>query len=154
MSVRSTLTAAAALLAIAAPALARDQIQVVGSSTVFPFSTTVAERFGKSTDFKTPVVESTGSGGGLKLFCAGVGEKFPDITNASRRIKSSEVELCASNGVTEIVEATIGFDGIVMANSTEAAQLNVSLRDIFLALAKDVPNGDGATMPNPYKNVE
>lgn len=151
MSIRSTLTAAAALLAIAAPAIARDQIQIVGSSTVFPFSTTVAERFGKSTDFKTPVVESTGSGGGLKLFCAGVGEKFPDIANASRRIKSSEVELCASNGIAEIVEATIGFDGIVLANSTKATQLNASLRDIFLALAKDVPNGDGGTMPNPYK---
>jgi len=150
MSVRSKITAAAVLLTIAAPAVARDQINIVGSSTVFPFSTTVAERFGKSTDFKTPVVESTGSGGGLKLFCAGVGEKFPDITNASRRIKSSEVELCASNGVTEIVEATIGFDGIVLANSTEAVQMNLSLRDIFLALAKDVPAGDGTTKPNPY----
>lgn len=150
MSVRSKLTAATMLLAIATPALARDQINIVGSSTVFPFSTTVAERFGKSTDFKTPVVESTGSGGGLKLFCAGVGEKFPDITNASRRIKASEVELCASNGVTEIVEATIGFDGIVLANSTKAVQMNLSLRDIFLALAKDVPNGDGTTQPNPY----
>lgn len=151
MSVRLTLSAAAVLLTIAAPAVARDQINIVGSSTVFPFSTTVAERFGKSTDFKTPVVESTGSGGGLKLFCAGVGEKFPDITNASRRIKSSEVELCAANGVTEIVEAMIGFDGIVLANSTEAAQMSLSLRDIFLALAHDVPNGDGGTMPNPHK---
>lgn len=151
MSVRSTLTAAVALLAIAAPAIARDQIQIVGSSTVFPFSTTVAERFGKSTDFKTPVVESTGSGGGLKLFCAGAGLDTPDITNASRRIKSSEVELCATNGVTEIVEATIGFDGIVLTNSIDAKQLNVSLRDVFLALAKDVPNGNGGTMPNPYK---
>lgn len=150
MSVRSNLAVAAVLLTIATPAMARDQINIVGSSTVFPFSTTVAERFGKSTDFKTPVVESTGSGGGLKLFCAGVGEKFPDITNASRRIKSSEVELCASNGVTEIVEAMIGFDGIVMANSTASRQMNLSLRDIFLALAKDVPDGHGGTRPNPY----
>ena len=150
MSVRSKITTATMLLVLATPALARDQINIVGSSTVFPFSTTVAERFGKSTEFKTPVVESTGSGGGLKLFCAGVGEKFPDITNASRRIKASEVELCASNGVTEIVEATIGFDGIVLANSTEAEQMNLSLRDIFLALAKDVPTGDGTTQPNPY----
>ena len=150
MSVRSKLTAVTMLLVLTTPAMARDQINIVGSSTVFPFSTTVAERFGKSTDFKTPVVESTGSGGGLKLFCAGVGEKFPDITNASRRIKASEVELCASNGVTEIVEATIGFDGIVLANSTEAEQMNLSLRDIFLALAKDVPTGDGTTQPNPY----
>jgi len=150
MSVCSKITMAAVLLTIAAPAMARDQINIVGSSTVFPFSTTVAERFGKATEFKTPVVESTGSGGGLKLFCAGVGEGFPDITNASRRIKASEVELCASNGVNEIVEATIGFDGIVLANSTDAAQMNLSLRDIFLALAKDVPTADGKTEPNPY----
>jgi len=150
MSVRSTLSAGAVLVAIAAPAVARDQINIVGSSTVFPFSTTVAEHFGKSTDFKTPVVESTGSGGGLKLFCAGVGEGFPDITNASRRIKSSEVELCAKNGVAEIVEAMIGFDGIVLANSTAAPQMQLTLRDIFLALAKDVPAGDGTTQPNPY----
>ena len=101
MSIRLTTTAAAALLTVAAPALARDQINIVGSSTVFPFSTTVAERFGKSTNFKTPVVESTGSGGGLKLFYAGVGERYPDITNASRRIKSSEVKRCATNGVND-----------------------------------------------------
>ncbi|MBV1863517.1 MAG: substrate-binding domain-containing protein [Rhodobacteraceae bacterium] len=150
MSIRLTTTAAVALLTVAAPALARDQINIVGSSTVFPFSTTVAERFGKSTNFKTPVVESTGSGGGLKLFCAGVGEKFPDITNASRRIKSSEVERCATNGVKDIVEVMIGFDGIAFANSTQAAQMSLSLRDIFLALAKNVPNGDGTTQPNPY----
>ncbi|MCI2400327.1 substrate-binding domain-containing protein [Aliiroseovarius subalbicans] len=137
-------------LASAAPAFARDQISIVGSSTVFPFSTSVAERFGKSTDFKTPVVESTGSGGGLKLFCSGIGEGFPDIANASRRIKSSEVEKCAENGVTEIVEATIGFDGIVLANSRNAPMLEITTRDIFLALAKDVPNGDGTTQPNPY----
>ena len=150
MSIRLTTTAAVALLTVAAPALARDQINIVGSSTVFPFSTTVAERFGKSTNFKTPVVESTGSGGGLKLFCAGVGEKFPDISNASRRIKSSEVERCATNGVKDIVEVMIGFDGIAFANSTQAAQVSLSLRDIFLALAKNVPNGDGTTQPNPY----
>lgn len=151
MSVKLYSSAAAILLAVAAaPAFARDQINIVGSSTVFPFSTTVAERFGKSTPFKTPIVESTGSGGGLKLFCAGVGENTPDITNASRRIKSSEVELCASNGVTEIVEAMIGFDGIVLANSREAVQLDLSLRDIYLALAKNIPNDDGTTQENPY----
>jgi phosphate transport system substrate-binding protein len=131
--------------------MARDQINIVGSSTVFPFSAAVAEHFGKSTDFPTPVVESTGSGGGLKLFCAGDGLNTPDITNASRRIKASEVALCAKNGVTGIVEAKIGFDGIVLANSVEAEQLDLTRRDIFLALAKNVPNGDGATMPNPYK---
>jgi len=151
MSVRQTSSAALLVALVAAcPAIARDQINIVGSSTVFPFSTTVAERFGKSTEFKTPVVESTGSGGGLKLFCAGVGERYPDIANASRRIKASEVEKCAANGVNEIIEAKIGFDGIVLANSREAAQMEISTRDIFLALAKDVPNGEGATQPNPY----
>jgi len=150
MSLKLPATAAVVLALAATPAFARDQIKIVGSSTVFPFSTTVAERFGKSTDFKTPIVESTGSGGGLKLFCAGTGENTPDITNASRRIKSSEVENCAENGVTEVVEAMIGFDGIVIANSLKAAQIELSLRDVFLALAKDVPNEDGTLVANPY----
>ena len=152
MKLRMMTPATAVLLALAAPASARDQINIVGSSTIFPFSTAVAEHFGKSTDFKTPVVESTGSGGGLKLFCAGDGVKTPDITNASRRIKQSEVALCAENGVHEIVEAMIGFDGIVLANSMEATQVELTLRDIFLALAKDVPAEDGTTMPNPYES--
>jgi len=153
MSVRLMPMAATALLALAAaaPAIARDQINIVGSSTVFPFSTTVAERFGKSTDFKTPIVESTGSGGGLKLFCAGAGLETPDIANASRRIKASEVALCAQNGVDDIVEAKIGFDGIVLANSTASDQIELSLRDIFLALAKDVPMADGTTQPNAFE---
>lgn len=152
MSIRHSSSAAAVLFAVActSPASARDQINIVGSSTVFPFSTTVAERFGKSTDFKTPVVESTGSGGGLKLFCGGIGEGFPDITNASRRIKASEVEKCAANGVTEIIEAMIGFDGIVLANSRQTAAMEITTREIFLALAKDVPLADGTTQPNPY----
>lgn len=140
-----------AMTAYAGSATARDQISIVGSSTVFPFSTTVAERFGKSTDFKTPVVESTGSGGGLKLFCSGVGVEHPDITNASRRIKSSEVEKCASNGIKDIVEVKVGFDGIVLANSVKADQISLTLKDVFLALAKDVPDGEGKTKPNPYK---
>ena len=151
MSVRLMPMAATALLALAAPAIARDQINIVGSSTVFPFSTTVAERFGKSTDFKTPIVESTGSGGGLKLFCAGAGPETPDITNASRRIKASEIALCEKNGVDDIVEAKIGFDGIVLANSTASDQIELSLRDIFLALAKDVPMDDGTTQHNAYE---
>ncbi|MCP5382086.1 MAG: PstS family phosphate ABC transporter substrate-binding protein [Kordiimonadaceae bacterium] len=129
---------------------ARDQIRIVGSSTVFPFSTAVAEEFGRSTSFKTPVVESTGSGGGFKLFCTGVGEATPDITNASRAIKSSEIDLCAKNGVKDIVEITIGYDGIVLANSKEAKQMNFKLQDIWLALAKDVVV-DGKIVPNPYK---
>lgn len=136
---------------ISTNAEARDQIRIVGSSTVFPFSTAVAEQFGKTSDFKTPVVESTGSGGGLKLFCTGVGEGHPDITNASRRIKMSEVEKCASNGVTDITEVKVGYDGIAIANSKKAAQFDLTLQDLFLALAKDVPAGEGKTQPNPYK---
>jgi phosphate transport system substrate-binding protein len=151
MMFTKTLCATALVLTtVAAPAFARDQIKIVGSSTVFPFSTTVAERFGKATEFKTPVVESTGSGGGLKLFCSGVGTEHPDITNASRRIKESEVTKCAENGVTDIVEAKIGYDGIVLANSKKAPQLSISLGDLFMALAKDVPTGEGETQPNPY----
>jgi phosphate transport system substrate-binding protein len=145
--------AAAATVAMAATAQARDQIRIVGSSTVFPFSTTVAEQFGKTTNFKTPVVESTGSGGGLKLFCGGVGVQHPDITNASRRIKKSEVERCAKNGVSKITEVKIGFDGIVIANSKASKQMKITLKQLFLALAKDVPaNADGSKLqPNPYK---
>ena len=138
------------------PALAgsgRDYISVVGSSTVYPFATVVAEQFGKSTSFKTPKIESTGSGGGLKLFCAGVGVEHPDITNASRRIKPSEFERCRQNGVTEIIEVKMGYDGIVMANSKKAAAMKLSRKDIFLALAKNVPDPDGGEnlVPNPYK---
>jgi len=153
MSLKSLCASAIALAMVASsPAFARDQIKIVGSSTVFPFSTTVAERFGKSTDFKTPVVESTGSGGGLKLFCSGVGLEHPDITNASRRIKESEVAKCAENGVTHIVEAKIGYDGIVLANSKQADQISFTLTDVFLGLAKDVPTGvDGETQQNHYK---
>jgi phosphate transport system substrate-binding protein len=150
------------IAAIAAPALlataahgqsARDYISIVGSSTVYPFATVVAEQFGRTTDFKTPKIESTGSGGGLKLFCAGVGVDNPDITNSSRRIKQSEVDQCADNGVKDIVEVKIGYDGIVLANSKSAGQYELTRKDIFLALAKDVPSEDGSKnlVPNPYK---
>lgn len=128
----------------------RDQIKIVGSSTVYPFSATVAETFGRTTSFKTPIVESTGSGGGLKLFCSGFDENHPDIANSSRRIKSSEVGLCAKNGVNDIVEVKIGYDGIVIANSRKSDVVSLSLKDVFLALAKDVPNGNGGTKPNDY----
>jgi phosphate transport system substrate-binding protein len=133
---------------------ARDYISIVGSSTVYPFATVVAEQFGKTTEFKTPKVESTGSGGGLKLFCAGVGVEHPDITNASRRIKKSEYDACHKNGVTEIVEVKIGYDGIALANSKKAKPMALGLRDIFLALAKEVPDPEGTEklVPNPYKN--
>ena len=142
---------AAALLALAisSDAQARDQIRIVGSSTVFPFATAVAEQFGNSTDFATPVIESTGSGGGLKLFCGGVGETHPDFTNASRRIKASEIELCASNGVESITEVKIGFDGIVLANSKDADPISLTIPQIFAALAAEV-EVDGAIVENPY----
>jgi len=130
---------------------ARDQIRIVGSSTVFPFSTAVAEQFGKTTKFKTPVVESTGSGGGLKLFCAGIGAQHPDMTNASRRIKKSEVERCAKNGVTDVVEVKVGYDGIVLANSKASKQMSITRQQLFLALAKDIPAEGGKLIPNPHK---
>ncbi len=133
----------------AGSAVARDQIRIVGSSTVFPFSATVAERFGRATEFKTPVVESTGTGGGMKLFCAGVGEGHPDLTNASRRIKASEFEDCTANGVT-LTEMRIGFDGIVLANSRAARPLALTLAQLFLALAKEVPVG-GMLAANPHR---
>jgi len=148
------LSAALAASAISMSAYAqRDYISVVGSSTVYPFSTVVAERFGKSTKFATPKVESTGSGGGLKLFCSGVGSATPDITNASRAIKSSEIKLCAKNGIKDIIEVTVGYDGIVLANTTAAKQFSLSRREIFLALAKNIPNPDGSEtlVDNPYK---
>lgn len=150
MTMKLMATTAALAALVAGAASAQERISIVGSSTVFPFSTTVAEHFGKATEFATPIVESTGSGGGLKLFCAGVDLSTPNITNASRRIKASEVATCAENGVTEITEVKIGYDGIVIANSREAAPFELTLRDIFLALAANVPDGNGGTMPNPY----
>ena len=132
---------------------ARNQISVVGSSTVYPFSTVVAENFGRDTGMKTPKIESTGSGGGMKLFCAGLGVNHPDITNSSRRIKKSELEKCSKAGI-EVVEIKVGYDGIVIANSKKGEKLNFSKRDIFLALAKDVPEGNaegGKLIPNPNK---
>jgi phosphate transport system substrate-binding protein len=142
---------AASMVAFPLAAAARDQIRIVGSSTVYPFATVVAEEFGRTTAFKTPIIESTGSGGGLKLFCAGVGVGTPDITNASRRIKQSEVDLCASNGVTEITEVKIGYDGIVVANSKKSPRAKLSLRQIFLALAAEIPAPNGDLVPNPHK---
>ncbi|MBT8443469.1 MAG: substrate-binding domain-containing protein [Gammaproteobacteria bacterium] len=132
---------------------ARDYISIVGSSTVYPFATVVAEQFGRTSDFKTPKIESTGSGGGLKLFCAGVGVAHPDVTNSSRRIKASEVEDCAGNGVQEIIEVKIGYDGIVLANSATTEPYELTRKEIFLALAKAVPNPDGGEqlVENPYQ---
>ncbi len=140
---------AAATVANISVASARDTISIVGSSTVYPFATVVAERFGKSSDFKAPKVESTGSGGGLKLFCKGVGEANPDVTNASRRIKQSEFEKCQKNGVTDIIEVLIGYDGIVLANAKGSEPMELTRKDIYLALAKLVPGPDGKLIENP-----
>lgn len=150
---RVALATALAFSATAATASSRDYISIVGSSTVYPFATVVAETFGKTTAFKTPKIESTGSGGGLKLFCAGIGVEHPDVTNASRRIKSSEVKRCAKNGVNKIVEVKVGYDGIVLANAKKAQQMILTRRDIFMALAKQVPDPKGGEklVENPYK---
>lgn len=130
----------------------RDFVYVVGSSTVYPFSTVVAERFGRGTEFKTPKIESTGSGGGLKLFCDGVGVDYPDVANSSRAIKQSEVDTCAANGVTGIIEVKIGYDGIVIANAIDAPAVSLSRADIFHALAKQVPGEkEGELIDNPYR---
>ena len=154
-AVRYVVTITTLFLGICASVAAqgtRDYVSIVGSSTVYPFATVVAENFGRSTQFKTPKIESTGSGGGLRLFCSGVGVQYPDITNSSRRIKASEVAECAGNGVDEIVEVKIGYDGIVLANSLTSDRYELTRQQIFLALAKDVPdpNGGPSLVPNPY----
>lgn len=146
----AALAVTASLASVSTAQAARDQIRIVGSSTVYPFATVVAEKFGKSTHFKTPVIESTGSGGGFKLFCAGVGERHPDITNASRAIKKSEVEKCAKNGIAKITEVKIGYDGIVIANSKAAKLASLTKKQIFQALAKDLPDGKGGFKANSY----
>lgn len=138
MSFMKTAASAAILVAAAATtaSAARDQIRIVGSSTVFPFSTAVAEQFGRSTDFQTPVVEATGSGGGLKLFCAGVGTDNPDVANASRRMKQKEFKMCAENGVTDITEVKMGYDGIVIANAKGGPEFELSREQLVMALAE------------------
>ncbi|WP_448874495.1 PstS family phosphate ABC transporter substrate-binding protein [Desulfobulbus propionicus] len=151
-----TLAAASLLIAAASSASAaegRDYISMVGSSTVYPFSTAVAEQFGKTTKFKTPKIESTGTGGGMKLFCSGVGVDTPDLTNASRRMKKSEMSTCQANGVKEVTEIKVGYDGIVVANSKKAEPMKLSRKELFLALAKEVPSPDGGDklVANPYK---
>ena len=144
-------------LAMTSGAQARDQIEIVGSSTVFPFATAVAEQFGRTSKFKTPVIESTGSGGGMKLFCAGIGLEHPDVTNASRRIKEKEFKKCQANGI-DLTEIVIGFDGIVLANAKGAPQLELTRQQIYLATAKMVPDPNRPCqsnwcepIANPYK---
>jgi phosphate transport system substrate-binding protein len=139
-----------ALLPLTTAAEARDQIRIVGSSTVYPFTTAVAENFGRTTGMKTPVVEATGTGGGMKLFCAGVGVDHPDITNASRRMKKSEFDNCKAGGVTEVVDLKIGYDGLTIAHSKASPPVQLTLPQLYLALAKQVPGPDGKLVPNPY----
>ncbi len=149
ISIAALATCATAAGTTGAMAQSRDYISIVGSSTVFPFATAVVEEFSNTTEFNPPVIESTGSGGGLQLFCAGVGVEHPDITNASRAIKDSEVETCAANGVTEITEVQIGYDGIVLANSNESETYELTIPQIWQALAARVPV-DGEIVDNPH----
>ena len=135
---------------------ARDQITVVGSSTVYPFTAAVAEQFGRAGKFKTPKVESTGTGGGIKLFCNGIGPQHPDVANASRAMKKSEFETCAKNGVTDILEIKIGFDGLTIAENKAGALSALTKKQVYLALAKTIPvNGQMVANPNKtWKDVD
>lgn len=146
---KQILALGAGLLAVL-PAAAAG-IDIVGSSTVYPFSAVVAELFAEASAHKAPKVESTGSGGGMKLFCAGLDDGTPDITNASRRMKKSEQVLCAKNGVTEIQEVKIGYDGIVIAQSAAAEPFALTQRQLFLALGRQVPDSAGKLIDNPHK---
>lgn len=153
MKLKSIFSLFIGLNIVCMPALARDQIKIVGSSTVYPFASYVAEEFGSVSRYATPVVESTGTGGGMKLFCQGNGLNTPDITNASRRMKIKEFHYCNRNGVENIAEIMFGYDGIVLAHSVENDAMKLSKRDILLAVAKMVPNKDGsALIENPYTN--
>lgn len=139
-------------VSIAPTTQARDSLEIVGSSTVYPFATVVAERYGRASGSATPKIESTGSGGGMKLFCSGLGTSFPDITNSSRRMKQSEWDNCQANGVTDIIEVLIGYDGIVLANARSVSPMNLTRKDVFLALAAQVPGPEkGQLIDNPYQ---
>lgn len=150
LSCSSVIAALGLVVGFGSVAEANEQIQVVGSSTVYPFTTTVAEHFGRSSGFRTPIVESTGTGAGVKIFCAGNDPKTPDIVNASRPIMPSEIAECRKNGVENIIEVTIGFDGIVLANAKAAPAFDLTRKELFLALAREVPM-DGKLVPNSYK---
>lgn len=150
---KTMILAAAVAVVAAGPALAqqaRDQIRAVGSSTVFPFTTTVAENYARTSGRKAPIVESTGTGGGFRLFCAGVGTQHPDISNASRPITKSEIEACAKNGVTSITEVKIGFDGIVLAVKKGSTRFDLTRQQVWLALARQVPR-NGQLVANPHQ---
>lgn len=130
---------------------ARDQIRAVGSSTVFPFVSAAAEQFGQGGKFKTPIVESTGTGGGFKLFCSGEGEATPDLSNASRAMTDTEKATCKTNGITKITEVPIGYDGIVIASAKGNKPLNLTKKQLFQALAAKLPDASGALVANPNK---
>ena len=134
---------------------ARDTVSVVGSSTVFPFASAVAEHVVKTGKVKTPTVESTGTGGGFKVFCGGVGTAFPDIANASRQIKPIETAACSGNDVKDLIEVKIGYDGIVLGQARKSGSVNFTRQQIYLALAKQIPDpeceGCGKLIDNPYK---
>jgi len=138
-------------LSVVSHAQARDQIAVVGSSTVYPFTTTVAEQFGRTGKFKTPKVESTGTGGGIKLFCNGVGPQFPDVANASRAMKKGEFDTCVKNGVSEIIEIKIGYDGLTIADAKSGVISSLTKKQVWLALAKQIPDASGKLVNNPNK---
>jgi len=141
----------AALCANPALADSRDQLRIVGSGTVFPFATLAAEQFGKGGNFKTPIVESTGTGGGFKLFCSGLGLDTADINDASRAMTPEEKNQCEKNGVSDVTDIVIGYDGIVLARKKSGEALNLTRKDIFLALARDVPK-DGKLVPNSVQS--
>ena len=144
-----TLAAAFGAVAFAATADARDQLQITGSSTVLPYATIVAEAFGENTDFRTPVVEGGGTGAGIKKFCEGVGENTPDIANASRKIKASELARCKANGVTSVMEVQIGYDGIVFASDINGPAFNFTAAQWYNAIAAEVVI-NGKIVPNPF----
>ena len=148
-SIAALAVGAVALTAASGSAIARDQIKIVGSSTVFPYTQAVAEEFANKGG-TAPTVESTGTGGGMKIFCKGIGEANPDITGASRAMKKSEQELCAKNGVTDITEVLIGYDGLSLANSRKGKKMDLTKVQIYQALAAKVPV-DGKLVDNPYK---
>ena len=152
----ATVAVSAAIVAVLSPVAtaqsARDFINVVGSSTVYPFTTTVAEKFGRQGRFKTPKVESTGTGGGIKLFCNGVGPQHADVVNASRRMNASEFDTCRKNGVRDILEVRVGYDGLTLSESKRGPVMNLTRKQVYLALAKQVPDPANPTtlIANPY----
>lgn len=156
---RALLAAASTLALLALGACGNDQsagsqtaragIWAAGSSTVFPFATRVAENFARSSGGAAPRIESLGTGGGIQAFCQGVGPNTPDIANASRQMKASEFELCRTNGVTDIVEIKIGYDGLVIATARSAPDYGFTGDDLYLALAKQVPGPNGTFIANP-----